>query len=230
MIKHTMQEIADYFGMYVCIDLVRYNYINLFEEKPEFACNAWVPKNMYAERSKTISSFFVSDYDTHDWKILVKPKIEKQVCEKNYKEEYEFLKSKYPDVEYTYNQGYCGWDAIEEPKELTISIREPNYIKVYSKYCYVSGECSYDMNLYFIDSKYSDKLSNFIKGVVSGEIKSIYIPKQIRSHITVSDEKDIKWLEEHTKPITDEMKKKALEDVEKVKNIFDTNDTLMKKI
>lgn len=68
MIKHTIKEIADFFGCSMTSDFVRNGYVKIHKEHPVFVGNGWVSFNPI-----TVCSELVSDYDIHDWKQLVEP-------------------------------------------------------------------------------------------------------------------------------------------------------------
>lgn len=86
MIKHTMQEWADFLGSYIGITPER---IAIFSHKPTLSDSGWSWEKQpgTAENQFELSSFFVRRYfddkeiekiNEYDWRVLVEPHTEKQ--------------------------------------------------------------------------------------------------------------------------------------------------------
>lgn len=77
MIKHTMQEIADFTGCYVAQDDISGD-VYLYKYEPELlkSHGMWEAKVVnHVCDGYEIDRDFVSDADTHDWTKLVEPRV-----------------------------------------------------------------------------------------------------------------------------------------------------------
>lgn len=70
MIQHTMQEIADFFGLPTALS--NFGVVVVFYNKPIIKNNDWIAENGYGYMT-TFPVSAVSDAVTHDWTVLVEP-------------------------------------------------------------------------------------------------------------------------------------------------------------